>query len=81
MDGEEVTTFEPITAPTMIKSSPRTTHVTIVRSGVWKNRINSGVVGRPGKRKERGYKKGFGYGGTPTPPKAYGKRQKEERVK
>lgn len=69
------------TGQVKIVNSRRTTHVTIVRTGVWKNRINGGGQGRPGKRKLRGYRKGFGHPGcSPTPLKAFGKR-KEEKAK
>lgn len=72
---------DPRTGETLVMESPRSTHVVIVRTGVWKNRVSGGGQGRPGKRKLRGYKKGFGYGGTLTPPKALGKKVKEEKVK
>jgi hypothetical protein len=73
--------FESITNPIMMLPNKRSTHITIVRTGVWKFHPTSGGQGRSGRRKARGYKKGFGYGGSrPTPAKALGRKKEEKKA-
>ena len=71
--------FDPVSGSMAIIQSPRTTHATVIRTGVWKFRPSSGGSGRSGKRKARGYKKGFGWPGSGLTAKMLGGRKKEER--
>ena len=72
-------TFEPITDPVVWKQG-RKERVHLTVKGYSKNRPHSGGQGRAGRRKAQGWRKGWGIGGGPTPPKVLAGKMKKREV-